>query len=293
MYVTGDPVNFWDPWGWDAMGFLRTAEARLRRAVDRAYEEVAAPLLDAVDDFGRGAALGDLYEPRGVAGVAGQILGGLNSAADVRDIGAGVNAVAENKPGGGAQLGGAIVGSVPGVGDAAKALLKGGRAARRVASEGAEAVVESTAKASDNVPTPPHNGPPGSSPPGTTPPGGTGATPPGGTGAPPPGGDAPEHHLMTKKNYVSTARGGPWSPRFEEMARRAGMTLDDAENRVRIPGHEGPHPEDYHRQVFDRLLRATEGLSGDAYSAALRAELERIRAEAATPGSPLNRLIVR
>ncbi|MGE0143795.1 MAG: AHH domain-containing protein, partial [Planctomycetota bacterium] len=104
---------------------------------------------------------------------------------------------------------------------------------------------------------------------------------------------APEHHLMTNKNRISTARGGPWTPRFEDMANRAGMTLDDAANRVRIPGHVGPHSEEYHAEVFNRLSRSTEGLSGDAYSQAFRAELEAIRTEAATPGSALNRPIVR
>ncbi|HSN99215.1 MAG TPA: AHH domain-containing protein, partial [Candidatus Nanopelagicales bacterium] len=103
---------------------------------------------------------------------------------------------------------------------------------------------------------------------------------------------ASEHHIMTNKNRVSTARGGPWTPRFDDMAHRAGMSLEDAGNRVRIPGLQGPHPEAYHTEVFDRLSRATDGLSGNAYSAAFRAELDAIRTEAATPGSSLNRLLV-
>lgn len=75
------------------------------------------------------------------------------------------------------------------------------------------------------------------------------------------------------------------------MARRAGMTLDDVANRVRLPNHRGPHPQAYHQEVFDRMSRATEGLSGDAYSAAFRAEMNAIRIEAARPGSALNRLL--
>ena len=104
---------------------------------------------------------------------------------------------------------------------------------------------------------------------------------------------APEHHIMTNKNRISKARGGPWTPRFEDMARRAGMTLDDAANRVRIPGHGGPHPEAYHEAVFDRLRTATRGLKGDAYSSMFKAELDAIRTESATPGTALNRLVVR
>ncbi|HRI65863.1 MAG TPA: AHH domain-containing protein [Polyangium sp.] len=82
-------------------------------------------------------------------------------------------------------------------------------------------------------------------------------------------------------------------PRFEDMSKKAGMTLEDAANRVRIPGHGGPHPEVYHREVYRRLDFATDGLSGNAYTRAFRAELERIRIDAATSGSKLNSLVVK
>ena len=101
-----------------------------------------------------------------------------------------------------------------------------------------------------------------------------------------------DHHVMTNKNRGSAVRGGPWTPRFEEMAKKAGMTLEDAANRVQIPGHRGPHPHAYHQEVFRRLDEVTRRLSGDAYTRAFRGELERIRTEAATPGSTLNRLLV-
>jgi hypothetical protein len=99
------------------------------------------------------------------------------------------------------------------------------------------------------------------------------------------------HHVATNKNYVSTKQGGPWSPKFEEMFKKAGMTLEDAENMVKVPGHHGPHPEAYHQAVLDRLQDATDGLSGDAYTTAFRAELARLRAEAATQGTKLNNLL--
>ena len=109
----------------------------------------------------------------------------------------------------------------------------------------------------------------------------------------PPKGGGTDHHVMTNKNRVSAVRGGPWTPRFDDMAKKAGMTLDDVANRVRVPGHRGPHPQAYHQEVFQRLKRATEGLSGDAYSRAFREQLAKIRAEAATPGSRLNQLITK
>jgi hypothetical protein len=69
------------------------------------------------------------------------------------------------------------------------------------------------------------------------------------------------------------------------------MSLDDIENKISIPGHRGPHPEAYHAEVYDRLDKATNGLSGKAFEKAFRAELDEIGTEAATPGSYLNKLL--
>ena len=41
------------------------------------------------------------------------------------------------------------------------------------------------------------------------------------------------------------------------MAAKAGMTLEDAANKVEVPGHSGPHPEAYHKAVYTRLEKAT------------------------------------
>lgn len=101
----------------------------------------------------------------------------------------------------------------------------------------------------------------------------------------------PVHHICTNKNCVSSATGGPWTPRFEPIFEKAGMTLDDALNKVALPGHKGPHPEAYHQAVFRRLTSATDGLNGKAYSDALQKELGAIRSEIQTPGSLLNKLV--
>jgi hypothetical protein len=105
------------------------------------------------------------------------------------------------------------------------------------------------------------------------------------------GGNGPVHHIATNKNTISTSSGGPWTPRFEKLFKKAGMTLEDAANKVAIPGHKGRHPEGYHQEVFDRLSNATKGLSGDAYSNALRKELDAIRKDALTPGSKINKYL--
>jgi RHS repeat-associated protein len=101
----------------------------------------------------------------------------------------------------------------------------------------------------------------------------------------------PLHHIATNKNTISAATGGPWTPRLEPLFKKAGMTLEDGLNKIRIPGHAGPHPAGYHRAVFRRLTTATEGLSGEAYTKALQRELDAIGREAAALGSALNKLL--
>ncbi|NMG68097.1 hypothetical protein GPA19_24495 [Azoarcus indigens] len=49
------------------------------------------------------------------------------------------------------------------------------------------------------------------------------------------------HHICTNKNCISAATGGPWTPRFEAIFDKAGMKLDDALNKIAVPGHKGPH----------------------------------------------------
>src|SRR3712207_7872183 len=41
-----------------------------------------------------------------------------------------------------------------------------------------------------------------------------------------------DHHLATNKNSVSTARGGPWTPRFRRIFKKAGMELDRKSTRL-------------------------------------------------------------
>jgi RHS repeat-associated protein len=99
------------------------------------------------------------------------------------------------------------------------------------------------------------------------------------------------HHIATNKNFISKLSGGPWSQRFEKIFRRAGMTLKDAANKVRLPAHKGPHPEAYHREVFDRLNDATRGLRDKAAQDALTKELGKLGEECATAGTRLNKLL--
>ncbi len=106
--------------------------------------------------------------------------------------------------------------------------------------------------------------------------------------------EGPVHHICTNKNLISAASGGPWTPLCEKIFKRAGMNLEDAANKVRLKGHEGPHPERYHKEVMDRLERAVERCrTTETCRAKLERELANIANELLTPGSPLRSFIVK
>lgn len=99
------------------------------------------------------------------------------------------------------------------------------------------------------------------------------------------------HHLATDKNDSSLDRGGPWTPRFRRIFAKAGMSLDDEANKVYLAGHQGPHPEDYHAIIFERLRQAVEDCNTVAMCRqSLIAELRRIAQEVCNPGSRLHQL---
>jgi RHS repeat-associated protein len=106
---------------------------------------------------------------------------------------------------------------------------------------------------------------------------------------------APDHHICTNKNCLSSARGGPWTPRFRAIFNKAGIDLNDAANRVRVPGHKGPHPKAYHEYVYKELIVATQGLRANTtvYTNAVKKTLDRIRGEAVTAGTQVNRWLTK
>lgn len=100
------------------------------------------------------------------------------------------------------------------------------------------------------------------------------------------------HHIATNKNDVSTVRGGPWTPEFRKLFRRAGMDLKAPENIVEIAGHKGPHPQKYHDTVYLRLSEAMASCrTVVACRKALASELRILAREAQTPGTLLHRLV--
>ncbi|HYO58275.1 AHH domain-containing protein, partial [Archangium sp.] len=106
--------------------------------------------------------------------------------------------------------------------------------------------------------------------------------------------DNQRHHLCTNKNDTSESTGGPWTPRFEEFFERAGVSLDDPANIVYLRDHKGPHPEEYHREIFKRLRDAlgTCRTRAECRASLVRA-LDEIAGDICTPGSRLNKLATR
>jgi hypothetical protein len=99
------------------------------------------------------------------------------------------------------------------------------------------------------------------------------------------------HHLATNKSDTSTLNGGPWTPLFAKIFAKAGMSLDAAENLVYLAGHKGPHPEEYHEEVFGKLNAAVEGCGTVSQCKSRLVEaLRKIAEGVCTPGSRLHRL---
>ncbi|RKH02781.1 AHH domain-containing protein [Corallococcus carmarthensis] len=106
--------------------------------------------------------------------------------------------------------------------------------------------------------------------------------------------EGPVHHICTNKNATSAATGGPWTPICEEIFEKAGMSLEDVANKVRLKGHEGPHTEAYHREVVGRLQDAVSLCkTPETCRAELLKELAKIANELLTPGSKLRSQIVK
>ena len=100
----------------------------------------------------------------------------------------------------------------------------------------------------------------------------------------------PLHHIFSNKNFI---RGQQWSKKFEPLFEKAGYKLNDAINKIEVIGHKGPHPDEYHQVVFDRLTAATKGLEGEAYKKAFDNTLEVLTKEVSTAGTQLNKLVTK
>ena len=106
--------------------------------------------------------------------------------------------------------------------------------------------------------------------------------------------EGPEHHIATDKWTDATHSGGPWTPKFQRIFDRAGMSLNDPANKVRVKGHQGPHPQEYHERIHKRLEEATKGCNSiEQCRKALTEELQRLAKQISTEGTELNKLVTR
>jgi len=92
------------------------------------------------------------------------------------------------------------------------------------------------------------------------------------------GGDTHRHHIMTNKNYIAGLR---WSVRYELLFKKydiPGNPFRWKENIVPLPNHAGPHPEEYHREIFRRVRKALANAPRDpqAREQALREALKKM-----------------
>ncbi|WPB76087.1 AHH domain-containing protein [Archangium violaceum] len=102
------------------------------------------------------------------------------------------------------------------------------------------------------------------------------------------------HHIATNKNDTCDLRGGPWTPVFKKLFDQAGMSLDDSKNRIYLQGHKGPHPEEYHAEIFEVLQRAMKGCQGQsACRSMLVGALDKLAGRICTPGSQLHELLTK
>lgn len=80
------------------------------------------------------------------------------------------------------------------------------------------------------------------------------------------------HHIASDKDQF-------YGPLFQELFEEAGVDMQGPWNLTRVPNHVGPHGKFYNKHIYERLLEAVNGKSGDSYKAALLDELYDIRRE--------------
>lgn len=100
----------------------------------------------------------------------------------------------------------------------------------------------------------------------------------------------PVHHICTNKCTTGIGDTPAWTPRFQAFFDHAGLDIDSEINKIAVPGHRGPHPQEYHQYVYRRLESSTSGIppGTSEYTSAMERALERLKQEAITPGSAVN-----
>jgi len=95
-----------------------------------------------------------------------------------------------------------------------------------------------------------------------------------------------------QRHHIASHSRGEFTTKFQEILSGAGMTFESPENIVKVIGHQGPHPEEYHSIVLSRLQAAVTGrVEGtNEYSEAVKNSLVGMGLEISSPFSLLGRL---
>src|SRR3569833_2013064 len=92
-------------------------------------------------------------------------------------------------------------------------------------------------------------------------------------------------------HHVSTWNNKKWTEEFKKLFDRAGLNIKTAkENIVKVINHFGPHPDEYHKYIYDNLLNATKNAKNDAeFRELFIKELKRLGKLCQKEGSQLNK----
>lgn len=90
------------------------------------------------------------------------------------------------------------------------------------------------------------------------------------------------HHIVSW--YANKARGWAdnWTKKSQQILKNAGLhPKNSGWNQIHLPHHKGPHPEKYHKIIYQRLAKAVEGLTPrtKAYKEKVKETLEKLADE--------------
>lgn len=96
-------------------------------------------------------------------------------------------------------------------------------------------------------------------------------------------------------HHVASDKSSKYTPVFEAIFEKAGMSLQDKENLISIEGHKGAHGPEYHDVILRRLDAALKDKTAytQAYKDALASTLNAAKQEIKTTGTYLNNLVTR
>jgi hypothetical protein len=88
----------------------------------------------------------------------------------------------------------------------------------------------------------------------------------------------PTTNVATQVHHIATNK-GEWGNIFTLLFKKAGLSPDDAINKMNLPAHVGRHTNAYHQHVYDKLYKAIGNKTGKAARKAAEKALNELREE--------------